>query len=257
MSHCADTFPGMTAPKTNQPGRSEPGAGEASRAQAPVPAIPQWVKEGGFVPLAVAFLILSAMIGDVGRAHGTGTGWFLFFLLLAAFVGAWAWDYDRRLCGARTALRLKLHAQSCLEAVDAMTGHQFEFYYAQLLESLGWTRIQVIGDKSGGDGGADTLATDPRNRDFAIQCKRYAPGKAVAIGDVRELNGALAHEHPNRLGMIVTTSRLTPPAEQLAARTGIQVIARPALADQMARVRDAADRRSGPAATAAPAAELP
>ncbi len=28
-----------------------------------------------------------------------------------------------------------------------MTG-QFEFYYAQLLESLGWTRIQVTGDKS-------------------------------------------------------------------------------------------------------------
>jgi hypothetical protein len=101
----------------------------------------------------------------------------------------------------------KLHAQSCLEAVDAVTGHQFEFYYAQLLESLGWARIQVIGDKSGGDGGADILATYPRNRDFAIQCKRYAPAKAVAIGDVRELNGALAHEHPNRLGMIVTTGR--------------------------------------------------
>lgn len=28
-----------------------------------------------------------------------------------------------------------------------MTG-QFEFYYAQLLESLGWTCIQVTGDKS-------------------------------------------------------------------------------------------------------------
>ena len=45
-----------------------------------------------------------------------------------------------------------------------MTGHQFEFYYAQLLESLGWTRIRVTGDKPGGDGDADILATDPRNR---------------------------------------------------------------------------------------------
>jgi hypothetical protein len=109
-----------------------------------------------------------------------------------------------------------------------MTGHQFEFYYARLLECLGWTRIRVTGDKPGGDGGADILATDPRNRDFAIQRKRYAPANAVAIGDVRELNGALAHEHPNRLGMIVTTSRLTPPAGQLAARTGIRAVARPA-----------------------------
>lgn len=177
--------------------------------------------------------------------------------MLAAYAGAWAWDYDRRLGGARTALRLELHAQSCLEAVDAMTGHQFEFYYARLLECRGWTRIQVTGEKPGGDGGADILATDPRNRDLAIQGKRYAPAKAVAISDVRELNGALAHEHPGRLGMIVTTSRLTPPAEQQAARTGIQVVARPALASQMARVRDAADRRSGQPATAAPAAELP
>jgi restriction system protein len=257
MSHNADTFPVMTTPKTNQPGRPVPGAGEAGKAQAAVPAIPQWVKEWGFIPLLVAFLILSAMIANVGHAHGTGTGWFLFFLLLAAYAGAWAWDYDRRLGGARTALRLELHAQSCLEAVDAMTGHQFEFYYARLLECLGWTRIQVTGEKPGGDGGADILATDTRNRDFAIQCKRYAPAKAVAIGDVRELNGALAHEHPNRLGMIVTTSRLTPPAEQLAARTGIRVVARPALASQMALMRDAADRRNGRTATAAPAAELP
>jgi len=111
------------------------------------------------MPLLVAFLILSAMIADAGHAHGSGTGWFLCFLLCA---GAWAWDYGRRLGRARTALRLKLHAQSCLEAVDAMTGHQFEFYYARLPECLGWTRIQVIGEKSGGDGGADILATDPR-----------------------------------------------------------------------------------------------
>lgn len=160
MSHNADTFPAMTTPKTNEPGRPAPGAGEAGRTQAAVPAIPQWVKEWGFIPLLVAFLILSAMIADAGHAHGTGTGWFLFFLLFAAYAGAWAWDYDRRLGGARTALRLNLHAQSCLEAVDAMTGHQFEFYYARLLECLGWTRIQVTGGKPGGDGGA----RHPRDR---------------------------------------------------------------------------------------------
>ncbi len=96
MSHNADTFPAMTTPETNQPGRSAPGEGEAGRAQSAVPAIPQWVKEWGFIPLAAAFLIPSAMIADVGHAHGTGTGWFLFFLLLAACAGAWAGDYDRR-----------------------------------------------------------------------------------------------------------------------------------------------------------------
>jgi len=63
------------------------------------------------------------MIADADHAHGTGTGRLLFFLPLAACTGSWAWDYDRRLSGARTALRLRLHTQSCLEAADAMTGH--------------------------------------------------------------------------------------------------------------------------------------
>ena len=97
----------------------------------------------------------------------------------------------------------------------------------------------------------------PAGRDFAIQCKRYALTKKVTINDVRELNGALAHEHPKRLGMIVTTSRLTPPAEQLATRSGIEIVARPALANQMARVRHEVERKDDQAATAMPSAELP
>lgn len=64
MSHNAGTTLAMTTPKTNQPGRSARGAGEAGRAQAAVPAIPQWVKEWGFIPLLAAFLILSAMTAD-------------------------------------------------------------------------------------------------------------------------------------------------------------------------------------------------
>jgi restriction system protein len=113
-----------------------------------------------------------------------------------------------------------------------------EFYYASLLRDLGWTDIEVIGDRAGGDGGVDILATDPRGRRFAIQCKRYTlPGK-VSVGDVRELNGSLAHEHQKRLGLIVTSSELTKPARALAGKSGIEVIERPDLAAQMARIRD-------------------
>jgi hypothetical protein len=69
-----------------------------------------------------------------------------------------------------------------------------------VLKSEKWTGIVVIGRKIGGDGGADILATDPRGRDFAIQCKRCALTNTVGIDDVRKLNGALAHEHPGRPG---------------------------------------------------------
>jgi hypothetical protein len=83
----------------------------------------------------------------------------------------------------RTALRLKLHAQSCLEAVDAMTGHQFEFYYARLLECLGWTRIQVTGEKSGGDGTnykkTRDMSPHPRGAKYPTLVFR-APGSQAA-----------------------------------------------------------------------------
>lgn len=225
-----------------------PGVGETGAAAAGVQAIPQWFREWGWVPLGIAFLVLSALIADVGRAHGKGAGWFLFLLLLAACAVAWGLAYRRRLGKAWAAFRLGLLALSCLEAVDAMTGRQFEFYYASLLRDLGWTDIEVIGDRAGGDGGVDILATDPRGRRFAIQCKRYTlPGK-VSVGDVRELNGSLAHEHQKRLGLIVTSSELTKPARALAAKSGIQVIERPDLADQMARIRDEAGQDRGLAA---------
>ncbi len=132
-----------------------PGVGQAGAAGAGVPVIPQWFREWGWVPLGTAFLVLSALIADVGRAHGKGVGWFLFFLLLAACAVAWGLAYGRRLGKARAAFRLGLLALSCLEAVDAMTGRQFEFYYASLLRSLGWTDIEVTGDGAGGDGGVD------------------------------------------------------------------------------------------------------
>jgi restriction system protein len=213
-----------------------------------VPAIPQWFKEWGWVPIGFAVLVLSALIADVGRAHGKGAGWFLFILLVAACAAAWGLAYRRRLGKARAAFRLGLIALSCLAAVDAMTGRQFEFYYASLLRELGWTDVEVIGDRAGGDGGADILATDPRGRRFAIQCKRYTlPGK-VSVADVRELNGSLAHEHQGRLGLIVTSSELTKPARALAGKSGIQVIERADLAAQMARITDETGQDKGLAA---------
>jgi hypothetical protein len=148
-----------------------PGVGETGAAGADAPAIPQWFREWGWVPLGIAFLILSALIADVGRAHGKGTGWFLFLLLLATCAVAWGLAYRRRLGQARAAFRLGLLALSCLAAVDAMTGRQFEFYYASLLHCLYWTDIEVIGDRAGGDGGADILATDPRGPSLSNWCE--------------------------------------------------------------------------------------
>jgi restriction system protein len=129
-----------------------------------------------------------------------------------------------------------------------VTGRQFEFYYASLLRSLDWTDIEVIGVRAGGDGGIDILATDPHSRRFAIQCKRYTLPRKVDIDGPRRLNASLAHEHQSRLGLIVTSSELTRPARALAGKSGIQVVERPGLAAQMARLTDGAGQDRDPAA---------
>jgi hypothetical protein len=146
-----------------------PAVSDASPARDGVPLIPVWVKEWGFLLLGVAFLILTAMIADVGHAAGDGTGWFLFILLAAAYLAAWAFGYQRRLDKAAATARLRLYARSCLEAVDAMGGHQFEDYYTSLIGSLKWTGILVTGRRPGGDGGADILATGPHGTLYVIQ----------------------------------------------------------------------------------------
>jgi len=81
----------MTTSHPGQPGMRVPGVGQAGAAGAGVPVIPQWFREWGWVPLGTAFLVLSALIADVGRAHGKGVGWFLFFLLTAVRQRAVIW----------------------------------------------------------------------------------------------------------------------------------------------------------------------
>jgi len=233
----------MTTSRPGQPGMLVPSGGATGAAGVGVPVIPPWFREWGWVPLGFVFLVLSVLIAGVGRAHGKDAGWFLFLLLLAACAVAWGLAYRRRLGKARAAFRLGLLARSCLEAVDAMTGRQFEVYYASLLRSLSWTDIEVIGDRAGGDGGVDILATDPLGRRFAIQCKRYTLPRKVDIDGPRRLNGSLAHEHQRRLGLIVTSSELTKPARALAGKSGIQVIERSDLAAQMACISDEAGHR--------------
>jgi hypothetical protein len=78
-----------------------PGSGAINMAGAGVPAIPRWFREWGRVPLGIVFLVLSAMIADVGHTDGKAAGRSLFLLLLTACAIAWFLDYRRRLAKAQ------------------------------------------------------------------------------------------------------------------------------------------------------------
>ena len=56
------------------------------------------------------------------------------------------------------------------ELIDAMNGHQFEHYCAELLRQVGFTHIQIT--RGSGDYGVDIIA-DKDGVSYAIQCKRH------------------------------------------------------------------------------------
>ena len=136
-----------------------------------------------------------------------------------------------------------LYEHSYLEVADAMSGTQFEEHIGGLLRLDGCRDVRIVGGP--GDGGADILATEPSGRSVVIQCKRQLAPIPVSV--VRQLIGSLAHEHPGRHGVLVTTAQLTRPASNLAASAGIVVVDRPQLARWMAGARQRIEHQPVPA----------
>jgi restriction system protein len=181
---------------------------------------------------ALAALLFLAVIGLAVRAVSSPVTDAVLLAVVAGGTAAWLAARSRRLA----ARRRWLFDQSCLPVVDAMSGPQFEAYVAELLRMDGHRDVRVVGGP--GDGGADILSTEPSGRAIAVQCKRVT--SPVPVGVVRQLNGTLSHEHPGRSGVIITTSRLTRPAAELAAGARITVVDREALARWMGQARLAA-----------------
>jgi restriction system protein len=183
----------------------------------------------GLLILVLALVVVAVLV----RVLSSPITWII--LVPLATAGLWA---RRRVTRRRAAEALErrqqeLFDQSCLAAADVMSGTQFEAYVAELLRIDGHQGVQLVGGP--GDGGADILSAEPSGRLVAVQCKRQmAP---VPVGVVRQLNGTLAHEHPGRSGVLVTTALLTRPAANLAAQSGITVVDRNGLAQWMGQAR--------------------
>jgi restriction system protein len=137
--------------------------------------------------------------------------------------------------------RVELLRSSTLAAVDAMTGTQFEQYFAELLRRRGYRNVTVVG--AAGDGGVDILATDPAGAKVAYQCKRQTTSVSVPV--IRQLLGSVSHEHRARIPYVVTTATLTKPAADLALRAGVKVIDRSLLANWMTEAQTPSETRPG------------
>lgn len=92
---------------------------------------------------------------------------------------------------------------------------------------------RVVGTGDFGDVGADVIATAPDGCRVVIQCRRLGPGTKVGALDVRRFGDFCAgvrRAEVAEVAAIVTTSVFTGPATEYAAREGIRLLDRQALA---------------------------
>lgn len=108
--------------------------------------------------------------------------------------------------------------------VDRMDGLQFEHYIAALLESQGFTHIQVT--PPSGDYGADVIAHKDRER-WAVQVKCFR--KPVGNRAVNEVVGSKNYYQAHRT-MVVTNSHFTPNARIAAFVNNTTLVDREKLA---------------------------
>lgn len=154
---------------------------------------------------------------------------YLLGFLLVAAVGAtgwWLWRTDRLLRGRDRRWREEdavAAGRRTLAEVDVMTGTEFEELVAGLCRRDGCTQVRRVG--GAGDNGADVLGRLPDGRTMVVQCKRYAPSRAIPNRELRDLLGARVHFRAD-VAVFVTTSRFTGPSQKFALQHDILAVHR-------------------------------
>lgn len=103
-----------------------------------------------------------------------------------------------------------------LYRVDKMTGEEFERFLYHHFVNKGY-KVLKIGQSN--DYGADLILTKGRSK-TVVQAKRYK--SKVGIKAVQEVIGAINYYHANR-GVVVTNSRFSAQAMELAKEAGIEL----------------------------------
>jgi restriction endonuclease Mrr len=101
--------------------------------------------------------------------------------------------------------------------IHSMTGSQFELYLKKIFENLGFV-VQLTAHT--GDQGADLIIRN-QNEKIAVQVKRY--NNNVGNKAVQEVVASVKHYDANR-GMVVTNSRFTNAAKELASSNNVELI---------------------------------
>lgn len=134
--------------------------------------------------------------------------------VLAAGLVVSIWAGWRRSRVARTRIRT-------LGDLLSLTPPEFEQAVAGVLARSSYRKVRVVGKAA--DLGVDISCFDRRGRPVVVQCKRHAPGIAVGSGEVQRFLGSITHAGADR-GILVTTSRFSAPAIDMAQHHAIDLI---------------------------------
>ncbi|MCW3816962.1 restriction endonuclease [Micromonospora sp. DR5-3] len=115
-----------------------------------------------------------------------------------------------------------------IAVTDAMSGAEFEQWFARLLIVSGFRQVRVCGGS--GDRGADVTAIAPDGRRVVVQCKRQSAGNRVGSAAIQRFAGTCREIHHGELCMIVTNGFFTNgDGVHLARRLDITLVDRSSL----------------------------
>ncbi|MEU8421296.1 restriction endonuclease [Micromonospora sp. NPDC048835] len=111
---------------------------------------------------------------------------------------------------------------------DAMSGAEFEQWFARILVASGFRNVTVCGGP--GDRGADVLAIAPDGRRVVVQCKRQSPSNRVGSAAIQRFAGTCRDIHGGEICLLVTNGFFTAgDGIQLARQLDITLVDRSAL----------------------------
>lgn len=111
------------------------------------------------------------------------------------------------------ARRIREHLKG--RELDAMEGHDFEYFCADLLEDHGFKSVEVT--RGSGDYGVDVLA-EKEGVTYAVQCKRY--DGPVGVKAVQEAYAGRDY-YDRMVGAVMTNQYFTEPAVKAAKKLKI------------------------------------
>lgn len=177
----------------------------------------------GLVLCAVAVVVVLGMVVDFVTRHPYWSA-FLASLVVAGVVAvALAVSKQRARERADQAQRDRLIA-----VTDAMSGPEFEQWFARILVASGFRQVKVCGGS--GDRGADVMAIAPDGRRVVVQCKRQSLSNRVGSAAIQRFAGTCRDIHGGEICMLVTNSFFTAgDGIQIARRLNITLVDRHAL----------------------------